>query len=280
VRYHAPSSSSVYSKRYKVLTSHSLYMIQVIKIGGNVIDSAENLSHFLDHFAQLPSPKVLVHGGGKLATRLCEQLGIETTMIDGRRVTDSQTLDVVTMVYGGLVNKQMVAALNARGCKAIGLSGADADLIPARKRPAEPVNYGWVGDIEAGEVNVAFLKSLLEQGITPVVCPLTHDRQGHLLNTNADSVASAVATAAAQIAPTQLVFCFEKNGVLRNVDDPESVIPFIDRPVYEQLLQEKVINKGMLPKITAAFRAIDSGVSSVVIKHSDNLLVDFGTTIK
>lgn len=255
-------------------------MIRVVKIGGNVIDSAENLSRFLDHFVQLPAPKILVHGGGKLATRLCEQLHIETTMIDGRRVTDQQTLDVVTMVYGGLINKQIVAALNARGCKAIGLSGADADLIPARKRPAEPIDYGWVGDIETGEVNVAFLKSLLDQGIAPVVCPLTHDRQGHILNTNADSVASAMATAASQIAPAQLVFCFEKNGVLRNVDDSASVIPLIDRTVYEQLLQEKAINKGMLPKITAAFRAIDSGVTSVVIKHSDNLLADIGTTIR
>jgi len=255
-------------------------MIQIVKIGGNVIDNAENLARFLDRFVQLPAPKILVHGGGKLATRLSEQLGIKTTMIDGRRVTDSETLDVVTMVYGGLVNKQMVAALNARGCKAIGLSGADADLIPARKRPAEPLDYGWVGDIEAGEVNVSFLESLLSQGITPVVCPLTHDRQGHLLNTNADSVASAMATAASKIGPAQLVFCFEKNGVLRNVDDPESVIPLIDRAVYEQLLNEGTINKGMLPKITAAFRAIDSGVSSVVIKHSDNLLAEIGTTIR
>ena len=255
-------------------------MIRVVKIGGNVIDSAENLSHFLDLFAQLPAPKVLVHGGGKLATRLCEQLGIKTTMIDGRRVTDGETLDVVTMVYGGLVNKQMVAALNARGCKAIGLSGADGDLIPAHKRPAEPIDYGWVGDIDTADVNVAFLKSLLEQGITPVVCPLTHDRQGHLLNTNADSVASAVATAASRIGTTQLVFCFEKNGVLREVDDPDSVIPHIDRAVYEQLVSEGAVNKGMLPKITAAFRAIESGVASVVIKHSDHLLNDFGTTIQ
>ena len=255
-------------------------MIRVVKIGGNVIDSAENLSHFLDLFAQLPAPKVLVHGGGKLATRLCEQLGIKTTMIDGRRVTDGETLDVVTMVYGGLVNKQMVAALNARGCKAIGLSGADGDLIPAHKRPAEPIDYGWVGDIDTADVNVSFLKSLLEQGITPVVCPLTHDRQGHLLNTNADSVASAVATAASRIGTTQLVFCFEKNGVLREVDDPDSVIPHIDRSVYDQLVSEGTVNKGMLPKIAAAFRAIESGVASVVIKHADNLLNDLGTTIR
>ena len=254
-------------------------MIRVVKIGGNVIDDAQNLARFLDRFAELPAPKVLVHGGGKLATRLSEQLGIETKMTDGRRITDRETLDVVTMVYGGLVNKQIVAALQARGCMAIGLSGADANLIPAHRRSAQPVDYGFVGDVEQQSFNVAFLQSLLEQGITPVVCPLTHDGQGSMLNTNADSVASAVAIGASQIDTTQLVFCFEKPVVLRDVDDDESVIAHIDRPTYEALLQQQVISKGMLPKIAACFRAIDHGVTQVVIKHADNLLNATGTTI-
>ncbi len=255
-------------------------MIKVIKIGGNVIDNAENLNRFLDRFAQLPAPKMLVHGGGKLATRLSEQLGIETKMIDGRRITDQDTLRVVTMVYAGLVNKQMVAALNARGCTAIGLSGADGNLIPARRRPAEPIDYGYVGDIEPAEVNAPLLSSLLSQGITPVVCPLTHDGQGSMLNTNADSVAGALAIAAARIDEAQLVLCFEKSGVLRDVDDETSLIPTIDREAYARLLSEGIIAKGMLPKIAAAFRAIESGVGSVVIKHADNLLNDIGTTIR
>ena len=255
-------------------------MIQVVKIGGNVIDNAETLSRFLDKFAQLPAPKILVHGGGKLATRLSEQLGIETKMIDGRRITDADTLRVVTMVYAGLVNKQIVASLNARGCTAIGLSGADGNLIPAHRRPAKPIDYGYVGDIDPAEVNAELLASLLRQGITPVVCPLTHDGQGSMLNTNADSVASALAIAAAHIEPSQLILCFEKIGVLSNVDDEASLIPAIDHNAYARLLSEGVIAKGMLPKLTGAFRAIDAGVGSVVIKHADNLLTDIGTTIR
>jgi acetylglutamate kinase len=255
-------------------------MIRVVKIGGNVIDDEQTLCRFLDLFVQLPSPKVLVHGGGKLATRLCEQLDIKTQMIDGRRVTNKETLDVVTMVYAGLVNKHIVAMLQARGQQAIGLSGADANLIPAHKRPAEPIDYGFVGDIEQEGVNVPFLKSLLEQGITPVVCPLTHDRQGSMLNTNADSIASAIAVAASQIDETQLVYCFEKQGVLRDVDDPESVIPLIQAENYEQLKADGIISKGMLPKIASSLKAIENGVGSVVIKHADNLLENKGTTIK
>ena len=244
-----------------------------------MIDDSEKLAHFLDLFVKLPSPKMLVHGGGKLATRLCEQLGVETKMIDGRRITDKATLDVVTMVYAGLVNKQIVAALQARGCMAIGLSGADADLLPARRRPAEPIDYGFVGDIEEGTVNVGFLRSLLVQGITPVVCPLTHDRQGSLLNTNADSVACAVAVAASQIDVAELTFCFEQVGVLRDVSDPSSLIAHIDGASYQSLLAERVITKGMLPKLNACFRALESGVGTVRIKHADNLLNEIGTTV-
>lgn len=244
-----------------------------------MIDDEQTLSRFLDLFAQVPSPKVLVHGGGKLATRLCEQLGIETTMIDGRRVTDKATLDVVTMVYGGLVNKHIVASLQMRGVQAIGLSGADGNLLPARRRSPIPVDYGFVGDIVQGEVNVSFLRSLLEQGITPVVCPLTHDGEGSMLNSNADGVASAVAVAASQIETTQLVYCFEKAGVLRDVDDEQSIIARIDTAAYERLKADGTISKGMLPKIASSLKAIENGVGSVVIKHADNLLNDKGTTI-
>ena len=246
-------------------------MIQVVKIGGNVIDDAAALERFLAKFAALEGPKMLIHGGGKLATRLSSQLGIETQMIDGRRVTDRDTLDVVTMVYAGLVNKQIVARLCALGCKAIGLSGADANVIPAERRAPKPIDYGYVGDIVPERMNIPFLASLVEQGIVPVFCAITHDEQGSLLNSNADSVASAVAVAASKVQPTSLIFCLEKNGVLTDVNDDNSVIPTITRESFATLRADGTVNKGMLPKIEGAFRAIDGGVSCVVIKHADNL---------
>ena len=246
-------------------------MINVVKIGGNVIDDAAALERFLEKFAAIEGPKMLIHGGGKLATRLSAQLGIETQMIDGRRVTDRETLDVVTMVYAGLVNKQIVARLCALGCKAIGLSGADANVIPATRRAPKPIDYGYVGDIVPERMNIPFLRSLVEQGIVPVFCAITHDEQGSLLNSNADSVASAVAVAASQIQPTNLIFCLEKNGVLTDVDDDLSVIPTINRDSFAALRADGTINKGMIPKIEGAFRAIDGGVECVVIKHADNL---------
>lgn len=254
-------------------------MIQVVKIGGNVIDDAAALERFLTKFAALEGPKMLIHGGGKLATRLSAQLGIETQMIDGRRVTDRATLDVVTMVYAGLVNKQIVARLGALGCKAIGLSGADANVIPAVRRAPKPIDYGYVGDIVTERMNVPFLASLVEQSIVPVFCAITHDEQGSLLNSNADSVASAVAVAASKIQPTNLIFCLEKNGVLTDVDDDLSVIPTITRESFATLRADGTVNKGMLPKIEGAFRAIDGGVHCVVIKHADNLDNDLETRI-
>ena len=254
-------------------------MIQVVKIGGNVIDDAAALERFLTKFAALEGPKMLIHGGGKLATRLSAQLGIETQMIDGRRVTDRDTLDVVTMVYAGLINKQIVARLGALGCKAIGLSGADANVVPAVRRAPKPIDYGYVGDIVTERMNVSFLASLVEQGIVPVFCAITHDEQGSLLNSNADSVASAVAVAASKIQPTSLIFCLEKNGVLTDVDDDLSVIPTITRESFATLRADGTVNKGMLPKIEGAFRAIDGGVHCVVIKHADNLDNDLETRI-
>ena len=193
--------------------------ITVVKIGGNVIDSPEATARFVEAFAALEGPKMLVHGGGKLATRLAAQLGIESRMVDGRRITDRETLDVVTMVYAGLINKRLVAALSAAGCRAIGLSGADGDAVTSVRRAAGAVDYGYVGDIAEGGVNVELLRTLLDAGLTPIFSAITCDGRGTLLNTNADSVASAVAVAASRIAPTQLVFCFEKAGVLRDVED-------------------------------------------------------------
>lgn len=257
-----------------------LKRITVVKIGGNVIDSPEATARFLEAFVRLEGPKILVHGGGKLATRLSARLGIETRMIDGRRVTDADTLDVVTMVYAGAVSKRLVAGLSAAGCRAVGLSGADADAVPAVRRPAVPIDYGFVGDIVAERINTGFIEMLLRSGITPVFCAITCDGAGTLLNSNADSVASAIAVAVSRIAPTQLCFCFEKRGVLRDVEDDASVIREIVPATYETLRADGSINRGMIPKIDGAFRAIEGGVECVTIKHSDDLLHDSGTTIR
>lgn len=254
--------------------------INVVKIGGNVIDNPDALERFVSDFAKMPAPKILIHGGGKLATRLSEKLEIPTRMIDGRRVTDLETLDVVTMVYAGLVNKQIVAKLQAAGCNAIGLSGADANVIPALRRSPIPVDFGFVGDIDSEKINTAFIATLLKAGVTPVFCAITHDTEGSLLNSNADSVASAVAVASATIAPTYMHFCFEKPGVMRDIDDESSVIKEIIPDSYRELREAGVVNKGMIPKIDNAFRAVEAGVQSVTIKHSDNLLSDIGTVIK
>lgn len=246
-------------------------MIKVVKIGGNVIDSEESLSSFVSDFASIEGPKVLVHGGGKLATRLAERLDIPTTMIDGRRVTDSDTLDVVTMVYAGLVNKRIVAMLQSLGCNAIGLSGADGGAVRATRRAANPIDFGFVGDIAVEGVDAAFIRNLTEQGIVPVFCSIMHDGKGQLLNCNADSVASAVAVGLATECDTELLFCFEKRGVMRDVDDDTSVIANINREGYKTLLAEGVVNKGMIPKIDGAFRALECGVKVVTIKHSAEL---------
>lgn len=254
-------------------------MITVVKIGGNVVDNPEALSRFVDDFSKLQGPKILVHGGGKEATRLSARLEIPTTMIEGRRVTTRETLDVVTMVYAGLINKRIVSALQSKGCNAIGLSGADGNVIPATRRLATPVDFGFVGDIDASKINTAFLATLLDSGIVPVFCAIMHDGNGTLLNCNADSVASAVAVAASRIAPARLVFCFEKDGVLADVDNPDSLIESVTQQSYTGLREDGVVNKGMIPKIDNAFAAIAAGVESVTIKHSDNLLNPRGTTI-
>ncbi|MDE6238827.1 MAG: acetylglutamate kinase [Muribaculaceae bacterium] len=254
-------------------------MITVVKIGGNVIDNPEALKAFIADFAKMPGKKILVHGGGKEATRLSATLGIETKMIGGRRVTDRATLDVVTMVYAGLINKRIVALLQAEGCNAIGLSGADGNVIRATRRNPEPVDYGYVGDINDDGVNAAFIISLLDKGVTPVFSAINHDGNGELLNCNADSVASAVAVACSRLAPVSLTFCFEKSGVLTDVDDESTLISRIDLQSYRPLIESGAISGGMLPKIDNAFKAIQSGVEKVVIKSSARLLADHGTTI-
>ena len=254
--------------------------ITVVKIGGNVVDNPEALSRFVREFAALQGPKILVHGGGKEATRLSSKLEIPTTMIDGRRVTSRETLDVVTMVYAGLVNKRIVSMLQAEGCNAIGLSGPDGNAITASRRPAEPGDYGFVGDISPDGVNERLLATFLGLNFTPVFCAITHDGQGTLLNCNADTIASAVATAAARILPTDLVYCFEQPGVMEDIERPDSLILLITPSSYAELRERGVVSKGMIPKLDNSFRSIEAGVDSVVIKHADNLSSPVGTTLR
>ena len=243
-------------------------MIQVIKIGGGVLENEAQRDAFLRQFAAIEGPKILVHGGGRLATTMADRLGVETHMIDGRRVTDKETLDIVTMVYGGLVNKQVVAQLQTMGVNAIGMTGADGGWMKAVKRPIKNgIDYGYVGDVV--EVNGAHLRTLLDNGLTPVIAPITFSADGLLLNTNADTVASETAVS---LAPdVQLTFCFEKAGVLNNPDDESSLIARITPETYTQLKADGIISGGMIPKIDNAFAAIEHGVQSVRITHANNL---------
>lgn len=254
--------------------------INVVKIGGNVIDDPTALADFVGIFSNLKGPKILVHGGGKEATRLSKDMGVETIMIDGRRVTDRATLDIVTMTYAGLINKRIVAMLQAAGCNALGFSGADGNIIKATRRPANPIDYGFVGDIDPMDVNDTLIRILLESGITPVVCAICHDGNGTLLNCNADSVASAIAIGASSIAPTILTYCFEKAGVLADVNDEESVIPYITNDNFQTLKEKGTIAKGMIPKLTNAIDSAAKGVKEVRICKAENLLSDSGTIIK
>jgi acetylglutamate kinase len=245
--------------------------LYVIKIGGNVIDNSENLYRFLKDFTALPGKKILVHGGGKVATQLSETLGIEPKLVDGRRITDIETLRLVTMVYAGLINKNMVAQLQRFGTNAIGLTGADGDFIRAKKRPVKTIDYGFVGDLDEKSINPQNLSSLMEAGFIPVFCALTHDGEGQLLNTNADTIASALAVALAKDYHTTLIYCFEKKGVLRDINDEDSLISEITPGHYEELKKQRVIHSGMLPKLDNAFSAIACGVKEVIIGHSGDL---------
>ena len=244
-------------------------MLSIIKIGGNIVDNPEALDTFLADFSQLKGNKILVHGGGKIATKVSKALGIEAQMIEGRRVTDAETIKVVTMVYAGLVNKSIVSKLQALECNAIGLSGADANVIQSHKRIVKDVDYGFVGDVDV--INADFLGNLIGQNLQPVLAPITHDKKGQLLNTNADTIASTVAVAMAKLMPTQLIYCFELAGVLKDINDKNSVIPTINANEYLTLKEEGIIAAGMIPKMDNCFDAIKQGVSNVRIVNASDL---------
>jgi acetylglutamate kinase len=243
--------------------------LHILKIGGNVIDDTDELESFLESFAQLPDAKILIHGGGKLASSVSMSMGIVPQMIDGRRITDVDTLRVVTMVYAGLINKNIVAHLQALNCNAIGLTGADGNIIPAKKRPVRgDIDYGYVGDVDLEKLSGTTLSKLINAGFTPVIAPLTHDMQGNLLNTNADTIASSIAVALSSYYDVSLIYCFEKDGVLKNVEDDNSVIESISSADYGKLREEGIITKGMIPKLDNAFAALRMGVRSVHIAHA------------
>ncbi|MFC4095185.1 acetylglutamate kinase [Euzebyella saccharophila] len=237
--------------------------LSIVKIGGNVIENKAELTKFLNNFALLKGPKILVHGGGKLATQLGKKLGIESKMIGGRRITDDKSLELITMVYGGLVNKNIVAELQSLNCNAIGFSGADGDTIQAHKRPVKDIDYGFAGDVDG--VSSTTIKKLLEADLTPVFCAMTHDGKGQLLNTNADTIASELAIGMSGVYETTLYYCFEKKGVLMDVNDDQSVIKHIDSLSYQTLLEKKVIADGMLPKMHNCFHALKKNVHQVRI---------------
>ncbi|MEX0289262.1 MAG: acetylglutamate kinase [Flavobacteriaceae bacterium] len=237
--------------------------LSIIKIGGNVIENEEKLKEFLELFAQRSGPKILVHGGGKSATELGEKLGIPMPMIGGRRITDSKSLELVIMVYAGKINKRIVASLQARKCNAIGLSGADGDAIFAHKRPVTAIDYGFAGDVDG--VNTATISALLEAQLVPVFCALTHDRGGQLLNTNADTIAAEIAVGMSKEYKTTLYYCFEKKGVLEDIEDEDSVILQINSRSYQELLDKKIIADGMLPKLKNCFDALQRDVHKVCI---------------
>jgi len=242
--------------------------LTIIKIGGNVIDDEKSLKKFISDFSKLKGAKLLVHGGGKLATKLSEQLGIETKMTEGRRVTDAETLKTVTMVYAGWINKNITAQLNSKKVKAIGLCGADLFLIPSTKRKKATIDYGFVGDVLRNKINLKYLELFLARNIVPVIAPITSDNTGQLLNTNADTIASSLAVALSKYYKTKLVYCFEKDGVLNG----EKVIKSINSKDYKSLKENKIIINGMIPKLDNAFSALEKGVKEVVIGNSSQLL--------
>lgn len=248
----------------------------IIKIGGNIIDADEKLYAFLGDFATIKSYKILVHGGGKMATALADTIGIKQQMIEGRRITDAETLKLVTMVYAGLVNKNIVAGLQSRGCNAMGLSGADANIITAHKRIHPTLDYGFTGDID--NINCRQLINFLEQELPPVIAPITHDAKGQLLNTNADTIAQAIAIAMSEKYEVDLIYCFEKKGVLANIDDADSVVKKITPNIYKDMKNKQLISAGMIPKLENAFAAVNDGVNKVVIGDAADLKKIIGGT--
>lgn len=254
-------------------------MLKIIKIGGGIIDNPSELTQFLKTFSTIEGPKVLVHGGGKGASKMLERLGIEPKMVDGRRITDKATLDVVTGLYAGNINKNIVAQLQQFGTNAVGLSGADGNVIQGVKRPVKTIDYGFVGDITLEGINTDFIQLLIDNGFTPVLCAITHNGEAQLLNTNADTIASTIAEALAKNNEVQLNFCFDKIGVLRDVNDDSTLIPTIDKKLYQELKADGVILEGMIPKLDNAFRVIENGVKQVTLVHANNINSDIKTVL-
>ena len=252
--------------------------LTIIKVGGKIVEETDTLNRLLDDFSSLPGYKLLVHGGGRSATKVAARLGIESQMVNGRRITDAETLKVVTMVYGGLVNKNIVAGLQAKGVNAIGLTGADMNVIRSVKRPVKDVDYGFVGDVE--KVDAGALAALIQRNVIPVMAPLTHDGEGHILNTNADTIAGETAKALAGTFDVTLVYCFEKKGVLSNENDDDSVIPVLTPELFKKYVEEGIIKEGMIPKLENSFSAINAGVTQVIITSASSLNQNTGTTIK
>ncbi|WP_347838066.1 acetylglutamate kinase [uncultured Draconibacterium sp.] len=251
--------------------------LTIIKVGGKVVEEPESLNALLDQFKRISGNKLLVHGGGRTATEIAKRLGIETKMVDGRRITDADMLEVVTMVYGGLVNKKIVAGLQARDMNAVGLTGADLGLIKAHKRPVETIDYGFVGDVD--DVNAAELRMLINENVIPVIAPLTHDGKGLLLNTNADTIASEMAIELSNYFKVYLFYCFEKRGVLLDPNDDTSVIYDLDHQLFNQYKTEGVISEGMIPKLDNGFRAKAKGVQEILITNPENIATGRGTRL-
>jgi acetylglutamate kinase len=243
--------------------------LTIVKVGGKIVEDEQSLNQLINDFKSISGPKILVHGGGLLATAMAAKMGIETQMVDGRRITNKPMLEIAVMVYGGLVNKTIVAGLQAKGCNAAGFTGADLDLIRAIKRPVKDVDYGYVGDVI--DINTSELRLLIGEGVAPVISPLTHDGKGQLLNTNADTIATELAIDLAKFFDVSLVFCFEKDGVLSNPEDESSVIHDLDKELYLQYKSEGIISEGMIPKLDNAFRALNSGVYRVLVTNARNL---------
>lgn len=253
--------------------------LTIIKVGGGIVEEKDSLAQLLHDFASVEGAKLLVHGGGRSATKIAERLGVKTKIVDGRRITDDAMLEVVTMVYGGLVNKNIVAGLQAEGVNALGMTGADMNILLSEKRPVKTIDYGWVGDVKTA--NPKALSKLIEEEIVPVIAPLTHDGMGHMLNTNADTMAGETAKAMASLYDVTLIFCFEKEGVLRDENNDNSVINEISAPLYAELKAEGVITGGMIPKLDNSFATLDAGVKEVIITKASNLnCLSKGTHIK
>lgn len=255
------------------------FVLNIFKIGGGILDHGADLLEFVRLFAQVGGPKILVHGGGKGASELMHRLGLAPNVVNGRRITDAATLDIVTMFYAGKTNKQLVAALQARGTNALGLSGADGNVLLATRRPAREIDYGFVGDLSTASVNADLIDQLLAQGLTPVFCAITHDGHGQLLNTNADTVAAAIAKALSRRYSVALHFCFEKKGVLLDMNDDNSVIEKISLADFSELKESGAISAGMLPKVENAFDALQFGVDTVLIEHALHFNEPLKTTL-